>query len=197
MDTTTPMSTITPVRTTTDALERVAGATRPRILVAGLGNSILQDDGIGVHAALALAELELPGVVCAEIGTAVLDGLHLYEWADRIIAIDAMSAGGRPGQIYLTAADDLAGGECEASLHQLDLKAALRLSPEPIAAEIVVIGVEPQTIHYGLDLTPPLQRALPQVVALARRLITAWQAPASADLDWRTVAAAALAGPAA
>jgi len=182
--------------TPTNNLESVAGETRPRILVAGLGNSILQDDGIGVHAALALAKLDLPGVICADIGTAVLDGLHLYEWADRIIALDAMEAGGQPGDIYLLSEADVAGGRCEASLHELSLKAALRLSPEPITADIVVVGVEPHTINYGLDLTRPLQAALPRVVALVRRIIDCWRQSSPADhVSLEQLAAEVLAAP--
>ena len=157
-------------------------AAHPHILVAGLGNSILMDDGIGVHATLALQDTAEPGVCAAEIGTAVLDGLHLFEWADKILAIDAMEAGGRPGDIYLIEESGLAGGgPIQASMHELSLKAALRFTQQPVAGEIVILGVEPAEIDYGLELTPPLQAALPRVATLARRIVQYWRDQSSCD----------------
>ena len=77
----------------------------PRILIAGLGNCLLRDDGIGVHAIRSLQQNPPPGVVVAEVGTAVLDALHLLEWAEKILAIDAMQAGGNPGTLYAFGVD--------------------------------------------------------------------------------------------
>ncbi len=74
---------------------------RQRILVAGFGNLLLKDDGVGVHAIRALRQDPLPGVIAVEVGTAVLDALHLFEWAERILAIDAMQAAGPAGTIYV------------------------------------------------------------------------------------------------
>lgn len=148
---------------------------RPRILVAGLGNSILQDDGIGVHAALAMQPQAPEGVLAVEVGTAVLDALHLFEWADHILAIDAMQAGGQPGDIYLLDERGVAGGPIEASLHELSLKASLRFAQSPVTQDVIVIGVEPAEMGFGLDLTPPLQSALPSVVSLAENIIRRWR----------------------
>jgi hydrogenase maturation protease len=147
----------------------------PRILVAGLGNSILTDDGIGVHAALALQDT--PGVCAVEVGTAVLDALHLFEWADRILAIDAMEAGGEPGQIYLLGENGLAGATQQVSLHELSLKATLRFAAEPITPDIVILGVEPEVVDFGLELSPALQAALPRVLSVAREVIAHWRDP--------------------
>lgn len=148
---------------------------RPRILVAGLGNSILTDDGIGVHAALALQQQVTGSVVSVEVGTAVLDALHLFEWADCILAIDAMEAGGPPGEVYLLNERGMARKPIEASLHELSLKASLRFARTPVTEEIIVIGVEPESVGFGLELTPALQSALPRVVDLAQSIIRYWQ----------------------
>jgi hydrogenase maturation protease len=161
---------------------------RPRILVAGLGNSILQDDGIGVHAALALAQDAPEGVLAVEVGTAVLDALHLFEWADMILAIDAMEAGGEAGDIYLLDERAVAGGAIQASLHELSLKASLRFARTPVTEDIVIIGVEPAQVGFGLDLTPKLQAALPRVVSLAQRIIRQWR---EGDADSRSLQAMA------
>ena len=88
---------------------------KPRILIAGLGNYLLMDDGVGVHAILEMQQAPPPGAVVAEVGTAVLSALHLLEWADKILAIDAMQAGGAPGTVYAFGVDDVDRGGIKAS----------------------------------------------------------------------------------
>ena len=101
-----------------------------RILIAGLGNELCGDDGVGVYACRLLAPrvaaLGRDELVVAEIGTAVQDALHLLEQTDYVLAIDAMQAGGPPGSIYLCEAEELAA-EGRTSLHQLGLLGALEL----------------------------------------------------------------------
>jgi len=156
-----------------------SSTTQPRILVAGLGNSLLTDDGVGVHAVRRLAENrhfdDQPEVVVVEVGTAVLDALHLFEWADHIVAIDAMRAGGEPGAIYQTSGDRVENPGLRDGLHELGLLNAMALIPGGKCPPISVIGIEPETIDYGLDLTAPVQAALPQVIAHTVALVESIQ----------------------
>jgi hydrogenase maturation protease len=149
---------------------------RPRILVAGLGNLLLQDDGVGVHAVRALHHGVPRGVRAVEVGTAVLDALYLVEWADRILAIDAMAAGGAPGTIYRFGIADVAEAAVKASLHEVDLVAALRFLTNGHRPEIAVLGVEPATIGAGLELSPSVQAAMPRLVTAAQDIVTRWRA---------------------
>src|SRR5512143_3495297 len=146
-----------------------------RVLVAGLGNLLLKDDGVGVHAVRALQHEVPRGVRAVEVGTAVLDALHLVEWADRILAIDAMQAGGDPGTIYRFGVEDVADRATKASLHEVDLVAALRFLTGGHRPEIAVLGVEPETIDAGLDLSPSVQAALPRLVAAAKDIVARWR----------------------
>lgn len=148
---------------------------KPRILIAGLGNLLLQDDGVGVHAVRELQQDPPPGVLVAEVGVQVLSALHLLEWADKILAIDAMQAGQAPGAIYAFGMDDVAEPEVQVSLHELGLRAAFKMLPEPTQAEIAVLGVEPGVIDYGLELTPPVAAALPRLLAAARDMVRRWR----------------------
>ena len=152
------------------------GRPRPRVLVAGLGNLLLADDGVGVHAVRALQHRVPRGVHAVEVGTAVLDALHLLEWADRVLVIDAMEAGGGPGTIYRVGVEDVADGTIKTSLHEVDLLAALRFLTNGRRPEITVLGVEPETIAAGLDLSPRVQAALPQLVAAAQEIVAGWRA---------------------
>lgn len=164
---------------------------KARILVAGMGNDLLRDDGAGVHAVRHLAADPPPGAVVAEIGTAVLGALHLLEQADLVLAIDAMQAGGAPGTVYRCALSDLEDVPAGASLHQLGLAGAARLLLPERRPRIAVIGIEPECIDYGMELTAAVERALPQAVALARSIVREWRgdAPVSA-LDYRKTRAA-------
>jgi hydrogenase maturation protease len=167
------MATLTPTMGRTPMTTN-PGTGRPRILVAGLGNLLLMDDGVGVHAVQRLAHLHSEQVCVVEVGTAVLDALHLIEWADKILALDAMEAGGAPGQVYIFGEDAVASGRPPVSLHELGLKAAFGFLSEPPSAEIAIVGVEPQRIAYGLELSPPVAAALPTVVQTVERLVSLW-----------------------
>jgi hydrogenase maturation protease len=146
---------------------------KPRILVAGLGNELLGDDGVGVHAARLFSRQTFPqGVVVAEVGTAVLEALHLIVWADVIIAIDAMKANGPPGTIYEGRCCDVAEAVRKVSLHELDFMAVLRFIPHGKSSpEIMILGVEPETIDYSLSLSEPVEAALPGLIARVQQLI--------------------------
>ena len=146
------------------------------ILIVGLGNVLLMDDGVGVHAIRELQKNPPHDACLAEVGTAVLRAVHVFEWAERIIAIDAVKADGPPGTIY---ALDAKNGESRGhpvSLHELSLWGALRfLPPGCPKPRLVILGVEPETIDYGLDLSATVQAALPQVVQTVREVADSWK----------------------
>jgi hydrogenase maturation protease len=148
---------------------------KPRILIAGLGNLLLMDDGVGVQAVQELQKNPPAGAVVAEVGTAVLNALHLLEWADKILAIDAMQAGGAPGTVYAFGTEDVAKGGIKASLHELNFLAALDFLKAKVKPEIIIFGVEPERSDYGLELTPAVAAALPQLTAAAREQVRCWR----------------------
>lgn len=158
---------------TTTAKTRSTRTRTNRILVAGLGNLLLRDDGGGVHAVRELQKKVPKGVLAVEVGTAVLDALHLFERAGRLLAIDAMQAGGAPGTIYAFRLSQIEDPPAQASLHELNLLSALRLLPAG-RPDVMVLGVEPEIIDYGLTLSPRVAEALPGLVQEARRILACW-----------------------
>ncbi len=148
---------------------------KPRILIAGLGNLLLMDDGVGVHAVRELEKDPPPDVVVADVGTAVLDALPLFEEANRILAIDALAAGGAPGTVYACGVRDVADEGIKASLHELSLVSALKFLRDRARRQVMVLGVEPAVIDFGLQLSPAVAAALPRVVRAARRIVALWQ----------------------
>jgi hydrogenase maturation protease len=147
--------------------------TRPsghrRVAIVGLGNVLLADDGVGVHALEVLRKAPPPGVRLAVIGTVALGALDLLEEADFVIAIDAVRAGGPPGTIYRFDAREADVGQ-RVSLHDLGVIGALRLLPDHSRPEVTVVGVEPERVEYGVELTPTVRAVLPCVVDVVRKV---------------------------
>jgi hydrogenase maturation protease len=146
-----------------------------KILVLGLGNILLRDEGVGVHIAQKMQRMTLPyNVEVIDGGTAGLDVLLLAQSVEKLVVIDALRAGKEAGTIYKA---QLKLEECEKleqifrdgnriSLHQvglIDALAAVR-KMDYAPKEIVIIGVEPETMDSGLELSDKLKHKLAEIV---------------------------------
>ncbi len=145
------------------------------ILVLGLGNVLLKDEGVGVHIAQRLQELALPdNVEVMDGGTASLDVLLSATGIEKLVVIDALRAGKEAGTIYKTRLknqerdklEQIFSGNSRISLHQIGLIDALAIAEKMNCAlkEIVIIGVEPEKIDYGLELTDKVKQRIPEIV---------------------------------
>ena len=142
---------------------------RQRVAVVGVGNVLLKDEGIGVHVARALRETvgtERTDIDIIDGGTSP-DVVLLLEGVRKLILVDAVKEGGRPGSIYRFHPDDIVSEEKYIiSVHQIGLLDSLRMleysgfKPD----SIVIIGVEPKEIDWGLELSTELNEKLPQIV---------------------------------
>jgi len=142
-----------------------------RVLVIGLGNPLLGDEGIGVRVAEELRGLELPsGVDVIDGGTAGLGLISLMEGYQRVIIVDAADMGRPPGSVVRFTPTEVQFRTVEAplSLHQiglggvLALAEALGISP----GELVIIGVQPGQVEMGARLSPEVEGAIPQVIGM-------------------------------
>jgi hydrogenase maturation protease len=142
----------------------------PRILVLGVGNILMGDDGVGVHAVRALADgYDLPANVRVIDGGVVGLGL-LGEIAatDFLIIVDAVKCGGTPGSIYRLRQEGIHPRRGPfVSAHEVgiaELLAAAEFSA--CLPQTEILGVEPlETETVCLELSSPLRGALRQVVA--------------------------------
>ena len=140
-----------------------------RVLIAGLGNLLMGDDGVGVHVVELLQAASLPrGVLAVEIGTGPMDALHLLEWADEVLAVDAVAAGGVPGTIYRLNLADVLEEAGAASLHELGLRTVCRMIPPERRPVVTIYGVEPAVIDFGVSLSPAVEQAVPELVRQIR-----------------------------
>lgn len=138
-------------------------------VVMGVGNLLRQDEGVGVHAIRALADAGCGSAVeLVDGGTAVFDALSSWSEIGRLVVIDALQGAGEPGAILrLTPQETEDRTEIALSLHQqglLDSLAMLRHSGVRIG-EVVIYGVEPAQMGWGTELSEPVARCLPQLVA--------------------------------
>ena len=136
----------------------------------------MSDDGIGVHAVRELKRRARAGVLVTEIGTSMFDAVPLLAWADRVIVIDALQAGGPPGAIYWAPIMSIRSSCNQTSLHELDLTAMLRFLPQHCQLpEIHVLGVEPASLELGLSLSPQLMSTLPRIGEFVNDKLKQWR----------------------
>jgi len=140
-----------------------------QIVVVGLGNRCRRDDGVGAVAADELNRLALPGV---RVVTDVVDPMSLLEaWSGARLAVVIDGAVGTPptpGRVRRCALGDVA--TCDGlSSHGFDLVRthALGEALGRVPGELVLLTVEVADTGHGAGLTPPVGRAVPQVVGMA------------------------------
>lgn len=143
----------------------------PRVTVLGIGNLLLQDEGVGVHLVeeLASRELNYAGLDIIDAGTSPEIFSMLDDSIDKLIIVDAVKGGNEPGTLYKLSMDDLdTNSAMPISLHEMgvveNLKMMSLLGKQPKST--VFIGVEPKVIDYGLELSPEVARKLPEMVEL-------------------------------
>lgn len=137
-----------------------------RTLILGLGNELLGDEGVGVHAARSLQQQTLAEATkVVDAGTAIIDTLFDLEQAERVIILDAMQAGGAPGTVYKTQLANCREKTTIASMHGFDIFRVMALTGRKDLPEVTVFGVEPAHIGWSLALSPAVDQAVPHLLA--------------------------------
>ncbi len=146
-----------------------------RILVLGVGNSILKDEGFGVHVILELQKQREqlgipPNVELIDGATLGLDLLYYMEGRDKIILIDIVNAGAEPGEIFKFTPHDIKTKNFinKVSMHQVTLFDVLTMAEATgsLPEEVVLITVQPGEIDWGEELTPAVAAQIPRVIEL-------------------------------
>jgi len=143
-----------------------------RIIVLGVGNILLKDEGVGVRVVQELEKrFSFPeNVRVVDGGTQGLWLMATLQEADRLIVVDAVLGGGEPGTMYRLERDDLPKGlRAKQSAHDSDLVEALNLCTlmETGPENVVVFGVQPEDIQpFGLELTERVEARVEDLIAL-------------------------------
>ena len=140
-----------------------------KILVVGIGNLLLTDEGVGVHIIQELSRMKLPeNVELADIGTASFDLLTFMKGKDKVIIIDALASDDKPGTLHRLSPDELISGKRKllTSLHQFGIPQVLNLVKQKNPKiKITIFGIVPEDYQtYSTDLTPELEKALPKII---------------------------------
>jgi hydrogenase maturation protease len=146
------------------------------ILIAGVGNAWLRDDGFGGEVARRLAEVELPaGVSVMDAGTGGLDlAYEVMRGYDALVILDVSPQGGEPGTLYVMEPeeDSVPGGIEDGDVinpHAMDPQTVLRFVKSVGAwpGKVVVIACEPEQVsEMGWGLSERVQAAVARAVAL-------------------------------
>jgi hydrogenase maturation protease len=141
----------------------------PKVLVLGIGNLVMSDDGVGVKVVQQLQREYCFGenVEVMDGGTLGLDLLPKLEGVDHLIVVDAVETGEKPGTcVRLTGEELPIALETKVSPHQMGLKDLLSvaqlLGHSP--GEMVLIGVQPGSIEMDTELTPEVEAVLQLLV---------------------------------
>lgn len=135
-----------------------------RIAVAGLGNVLCSDDGLGVAAARLLAARR-PDLEVHEVGVAILHGVELVAGAEVLILLDAMALGAAAGSLHRLDGPSLERLAGARSVHGLSLLQALAVSGVPAPPRVIAFGIEPAQLGYGPDLSPAVAAAMAPLLA--------------------------------
>lgn len=146
--------------------------------VIGLGNPLMGDDGFGLVALARLRdEWTLEGVELADGGTWGMSLLPLIEDAERLVLLDAIAAGATPGEVVVLERDRLPIYLTrKLSPHQVDLRDVLAVAEwrGKLPSETVAIGVQPQSVQMGLELSPAVDRAVETAVGVVIARLVQW-----------------------
>jgi hydrogenase maturation protease len=147
-----------------------------KILVAGVGNLLRSDDGLGPQVVLKLSQIKLPFYVdVMDLGTSGMDILHYSRNYDKVVFIDVIRLAKTPGTVYrikpreVEVADEDIRNMIYMSMHEIDLEKVIaigrRLGDMP--KDIVIVGCEPEDVTtMRIGLTQKVDSALPKIMEL-------------------------------
>ncbi len=139
-----------------------------KVIIIGIGNLLLMDEGIGIHVINELEKHKLPeNVDICDGGTGGFKLIDLMHEAKRVIFIDAVETGKAPGTITTFKSEDVRSmyPKKKYSLHDTDLLEVIKmveLLEHP--PEIEIMGVQPKTINYGTTLSRELTDSIPDII---------------------------------
>ena len=149
------------------------------IIVLGVGNILLTDEGLGVHV---VKDLEVnysftPEICIIDGGTMGMELLSYMRGMTKLLLVDAINGGEVPGTVY-----EFPHQEAETyftgniSVHEVGMQDILRiraLQEDPLE-DATVIGVEPESLDIGLEPSDTVKVALPEVTARVIKQLEAW-----------------------
>lgn len=149
------------------------------VVLLGVGNILLTDEGLGVHV---VNDLErnytfVPAISIIDGGTMGMELLTYMRGMKKILLVDAINGGEVPGTVYEFPHKELEEYFMEhISVHEVGMQDILRIRAiqEDPLEDAVVIGVEPLSLEVGFEPSEPVAKALPDVKERVLRTLESW-----------------------
>jgi len=145
-----------------------------KVLIVGVGNILMGDDGIGVHVVNEVSKSGLPeGVEIVDAGTSGLAASPLLENAESLIIVDAVDSGMQAGDVVKIQVKELLKDDHRAplSLHEFDIFHALKMIELSTGKEInaTLIGIQIHSIKPSLEISPQLAERMDEYVMAVKQ----------------------------
>ncbi len=149
-----------------------------KTVILGVGNILRSDEGVGVHIVKELERFTVNGSRFTVIdgGTLGIDLIPFIENADKLIIVDAVKDGGKPGTVYKFRREDIHDTrytihDTRYSLHQINLIDTLNIMEiqNKLPKETVIIGVEPKNLGWGEELSEEIKKRIPEIKTLLEK----------------------------
>ena len=143
----------------------------PKILILGVGNILLKDEGVGVRAVERLQRDYKfpPNVEIIDGGTAGFGLIDLLEGAEHLIIVDAVQGNDEPGSLYRFKFEDMPSSISKKfSPHQIGILETLTLKKMlGKIPDTTIIAIQPKDCsNWGTELTPEIEKKIPNMVNL-------------------------------
>ena len=153
-----------------------------KTLVLGIGNPLMQDDGVGVHAIQRLKTMypDSPQVEFMDGGTLSFSLIGVIESATNLIVIDAAQLNDEPGSVKTFFGEEMdifLGQQKNSSVHDITLVdlMSIALLSDQLPDRRALIGIQPGAIDWSTEPTPAIKKAIPNVCNMALELIEKWR----------------------
>lgn len=137
-------------------------------MIIGIGNDFRRDDAAGLVVARRLASRDLVGVRVMKLSGDCTGLLDVWKRAGKVFAIDAVSSGAVPGTVHRIESDQLDKLKTLTVLssHGFGLAEAVKFAGamNQLPPELIIYGIEGQSFDHGVGLSPPVEKAVNQVV---------------------------------
>ncbi|MGF1548678.1 MAG: HyaD/HybD family hydrogenase maturation endopeptidase [Thiotrichales bacterium] len=154
----------------------------PKTLILGIGNTLLSDEGAGIRVVQILADehVDHPEIECLDGGTLSFTLAGPVGDAEHLIVVDTAELSAEPGTVRVFcdgAMDAFIGRGGRRSVHEVGLEDVLTIArlEGRLPARRALIGIQPHTLDWGDDLTPPVAAAVAAACDEVRSLLGQWR----------------------
>ena len=144
-------------------------AGKKKILILGIGNVLLKDEGIGVRVAEKMMKMDLPpDVEVIDGGVGGINLLYCIEGRQKVIVVDTVKAGAPPGTLFRFTDNDLEQKKGYIrSAHGVDFSDVVNIAKfQGDKPEIIFLGIEPESLDASMELSPLIEKNIPVLINL-------------------------------